>query len=340
MTRAMVEISGLTKSFPVRAGWRSILGGGDRRTVLKSVNLRIEQGEVFGLLGPNGAGKTTLIKILSGLVSPGGGTIRVDGLDVAKNTVEVRRRIGLVHGDERSFFWRLSLRENLRFYSTLYRIPRSLSEPRIVELAELLGLGDALDREMHSFSSGMRQRAALARGLIHDPALIVLDEPTRSLDPIGAEDVRMIVADRVAAGGRTVLIATHLMIEAESLCDRLVLIDSGFEVFTGTVSQLRALLGNDLRYVISLRSPTADLHRDLRMLPGVLRMESSLRSDGEVELDMTLAGDTTALGQVIRRLVERGSQISSCVLNEPTLEEAFRTVIQRRRISEAAAATT
>jgi len=334
----MIEVTGLRKSFRSKADWRTIFGRSSRRTVLAGINLTVERGEVFGLLGPNGAGKTTLIKILAGLVLPDSGAIRVDGLDVAGHMRQVRRLIGLVHGDERSFFWRLSLRENLRFYACLYGISHRLAERRIKELAEMVGLEAALDREMHSYSSGMRQRAAFARGLIHDPPLIVLDEPTRSLDPIGAHEIRRIVSERVSALGRTVLVATHLMIEAESLCDRLVLIDAGIAVFTGTVPELRSLLGDDVRYLITLRGTRVGAG-ELCSVPGVLAMLTRLTDDGDLELDLTLARDSAALAVVIRRLVERGMEITNCVLREPTLEEAFRTLITQRRTSRATVAT-
>ena len=336
MKGPMIEISGLRKSFRNRSGWRSVVRPTTSRVVLDRVDLRVACGDVFGLLGPNGAGKTTLIKILAGLVVPDSGVVRVDGLDVARSVHEVRRLIGLVHGDERSFFWRLTLRENLRFYASLYRIPHTVAERRINELAELVDLGAAIDREMHSYSSGMRQRAAFARGLIHDPRLIVLDEPTRSLDPMGAEDVRRIVSERVATDGRTVLIATHLMVEAETLCDRLVLLDAGSVVFTGSVTELRSLLGDDVRYAITLRAASVGIGRDLRALPGVLGVDVRVIDEDELLIDLTLARESAALAHVIRRLVERGSEINSCVLQEPTLEEAFRAVITRRRTSLAA----
>ena len=336
MRGPVIEITGLCKSFRNRSGWRSLARRTPARVVVDHVDLKVARGDVFGLLGPNGAGKTTLIKILAGLVVPDSGTVRVDGLDVARNVHEVRRLIGLVHGDERSFFWRLTLRENLRFYASLYQIPHALAERRIAELAELVDLGGAIDREMHSYSSGMRQRAAFARGLIHDPRLIVLDEPTRSLDPMGAEEVRRIVSDRVAADGRTVLLATHLMIEAETLCNRLVLLDAGSVVFTGNVAELRSLLGDDIRYVITVRDADGGVRRDLCALPGVLGVDARVINQNELVIDLTLGRDSGALAHVIRRLVERGLEITSCVLQEPTLEEAFRALITRRRTSLAA----
>ncbi|HEV2953351.1 MAG TPA: ABC transporter ATP-binding protein, partial [Candidatus Dormibacteraeota bacterium] len=202
---------------------------------------------------------------------------------------------------------------------------------RIEHLVEMVGLGAAIDREMHSFSSGMRQRGAFARGLIHDPAVIILDEPTRSLDPIGAEEVREIVAERVAAGGRTVLIATHLMVEVESLCDRLAMIDSGSTVFAGTVEQLRSLKGEGVRYRISVNGAAIGLLPDLRRVSGVLEVTSNLGPSNDLSLELRLAKGTHALATVIRILVERGAEINNCSSLEPTLEEAFRALISQGR---------
>ena len=179
----VIETQRLMKRFPRQRGWRNLLSP-VYRTALDGVDLQVRRGEVFGLLGPNGAGKTTIMKILATLVLPNGGRAFVDGLDVVKHGTEVRRRIGFVYGDERTFFWRLSVRENLLFYSALYRMPGDRARRRIDELLEIVGLTEAADVRMHYFSTGMKQRAAIARGVLTDPDIVFMDDPTRSLDPV------------------------------------------------------------------------------------------------------------------------------------------------------------
>jgi ABC-2 type transport system ATP-binding protein len=288
---------------------------------------------VFGLLGPNGAGKTTLIKIICGLVLPDSGSVRALGLDVVTSGRESRRRLGVVYGDERSFFWRLSLRENLRFYAALYGVPRSIQEARIDSLVRLVDLGAAADQRMHAFSSGMKQRAAIARGLINDPHVFVLDEPTRSLDPLAAEDLHVLIRERVAEG-RTVLIATHLMAEAEALCDRLTLLDHGSVVLTGTVGDFRELIGDDVIYRIAVSSWEPGLEQNLQLLPGVREVavdRANGTADEHLAMALTLERPGRALPSAIRMIVERGGEIQSCTRHEPSLEEMFRTIVRARR---------
>jgi ABC-2 type transport system ATP-binding protein len=285
---------------------------------------------VFGLLGPNGAGKTTLIKIICGLVLPDAGSVRVLGLDVETKGRDARRRLGVVYGDERSFFWRLSLRENLRFYAALYGVPRGLQEGRIDSLIRVVDLEAAADQRMHAFSSGMKQRSAIARGLINDPQVFVLDEPTRSLDPLAADELHVLIRERVAEG-RTVLIATHLMAEAEALCDRLTLLDHGSVVLTGTVGDFRELIGNDVIYRLVVSDWEKGLEQSLRLLPGVRDLAVEGEADGHVVMTLSLERPGRALPSAIRLVVERGGEIQACTRHEPSLEDMFRTIVRSRR---------
>ena len=326
-----VEVEGLQKSFKRPRTWRNPLRKTAKKVALDGIDLQVRRGEIFGLLGPNGAGKTTLIKILCGLVLPDRGRALVNGIDVRRNSLAVRRAVGVVYGDERSFFMRLSVRENLRFYTRLYRIPPRVADRRISELMGLVDLADAADLRMHYLSSGMKQRAAIARGLIHDPEVLFMDEPTRSLDPLAAEDLHVLIRERVADEGRTVLLATHLMNEAESLCNRITLIDHGRTLHTGTVEDFRNLIRQEVVYRLVFRGGRPGWQRGLHALPDVLRATVDEAGDGTHSIELALDRRASSLPTAIRYLVEQSGDILSCTREGLTLEEIFRAVVRQRR---------
>jgi len=197
-------------------------------TTLIDVNIRVGKGEVLGLLGPNGAGKSTLIKILCTLILPSEGDAYVNGYDVVKEGQKARASIGFVTTDERSFYWRLSGRENLQFFATLYNLPQSDVKARVEELLEVVHLKKRADEPFLSYSAGMKQSMAIARGLLNDPAVLFMDEPTRSLDPGAAKGLRQFIKEHIVEEkGKTVFISTHQLDEAEELCDRVAILDEG-----------------------------------------------------------------------------------------------------------------
>ncbi len=200
----------------------------DRIQVLKGVDLTVDRGGLTGLLGPNGAGKTTLLRILAASVLPDEGQVHILGLDARRNPTRVHRQVGVVLGDERSFFWRLSAEQNLRFFAALCDLPARAARERIEQLSELLGLGGELSKPFRNLSTGWRHRLALARALLHDPPVLLMDEPTSGLDPGAAERARQLITERLAGRlGKTVLLATHDLAEARTVCDRLALLSEG-----------------------------------------------------------------------------------------------------------------
>src|SRR6187399_422980 len=205
---------------------------------VRGVSFEIAAGELFGLLGPNGAGKTTTIKMLITLLIPTAGTARVLGIDVVEQAHEVRKRIGYVFGGERGVYERLSGYDNLRYFAELYGVPPSEQRPRIEHLLEIVGLKGREHERAEGYSRGMKQRLHVARGLLHDPDVIFLDEPTIGLDPVGARDVRATIASLTEAG-KTVLLTTHYMFEADALCDRIAVISHGRIVAEGTPTELK-----------------------------------------------------------------------------------------------------
>ena len=289
------------------------------RAALRGVDLAIEPGELFGLLGPNGAGKTTMVKIFTTLLLPTSGTATVLGLDVVKDQWALRRRIGFVFGGERGLYWRLSGLDNLRYFADLYRIPPDVSRRRISELLERLGLAGRERDRVELYSRGMKQRLHLARGLLNDPEVLFLDEPTIGLDPVGARELRLIVRE-LADGGTTIFLTTHYMFEADAICDRIAVIKAGELVAKGTPSSIKTLVQDQGVVEFEVVGLPPERLAGLRGLPGV---SSVAVSEHELAQLVTVhcarpADVMTHLGAVLNGV--RLEKISS---REPTLEDAY-----------------
>lgn len=221
----MLNLKNLTKNY-------------DAFTAVKNLSLRVPAGELFGFLGPNGAGKTTTIKMISGLLSPSAGTVEIGGHDILTAPLEAKALLGLVP-DSPVLYKKLSGREFLRFVAELYSVERETTEKRIGDLLELLGMAGNADDLIETYSHGMKQKTAIMAALVHDPGVVVLDEPTVGLDPRSArvaKDVLRALCDR----GKTVFMSTHILEIAERMCDRVGIINKGELVAVGTISDLRA----------------------------------------------------------------------------------------------------
>jgi ABC-2 type transport system ATP-binding protein len=243
MTAPAVETKDLVKVFERgrRTIWQRLRREPDRRerfSAVDGIDLRVESGEIFGLLGPNGAGKTTTMKMLATLLIPTSGTIRVLGIDPLERPREVRARLGAMLSGERSLYWKLTGRENLEYFAALYHVPPKEMKPRIAASLAAVKLSDRADDYVERYSTGMRQRLALARALLPDPQLVILDEPTVGLDPQASRDLRDRVRE-LRSQGRTVLLTTHYMEEADQLCDRVAIIDHGRIVALDTPAALK-----------------------------------------------------------------------------------------------------
>ena len=237
-----IEVRDIERVFESRKGF--FFQELTRTEALRGVNLTVEPGEIFGLLGPNGAGKTTLTKILSTLLLPTAGTAKVLGLDVVRETDALRPRIGLVLGGERGLYTRISGRENLRYFADLYGVPLTERDRRIEELLARVGLTGAADRRVEEYSRGMKQKLHIARGILHRPSVLFLDEPTIGLDPKSARETRKLIRSLVS-DGVTIFLTTHYMFEAEELCHRIAILSKGRIVGLDTVPGLRRLVGGD-----------------------------------------------------------------------------------------------
>ncbi|MFN2483346.1 MAG: ATP-binding cassette domain-containing protein [Candidatus Limnocylindria bacterium] len=306
-------------------------------TALDGVDLEIQPGEFFGLLGPNGAGKTTLIKILTTLLLPSSGTARVAGFDVVRDTTKIRRVINMVAGGEQSGYGLLNVREQLWMFSQFYGLPAGDGWRRVDELIDLIGLSDQRNQKVSTLSTGQRQKMNICRGLLNDPWVLFLDEPTLGLDVAAARDVRdHAVAWRAAVPGRTVLLTTHYMVEADQLCERVAIVDRGRILALGTPAELKRRVQRESIFRVEVdRLP--DGIGQLSSLPGVLSAvpagdgDSPLTDPGgasSVAVKLALERDAALTG-VVASLAERGSHLLGLEKSEPSLEDVFVELVGR-----------
>ncbi|MBI2859301.1 MAG: ABC transporter ATP-binding protein [Chloroflexi bacterium] len=325
-----IVVADLTKKFARTAGYRDLLPFKHRQivTAVDGVSFQIGDGELFGLLGPNGAGKTTLIKLLCGLVLPNSGTATIFGHDIVREEQEVRKLVGLVTAEERSFFWRLTGRENLQFFASLYHLSREQAKRRINELLKLVGLEDKGDVRYQNYSTGMRQKLAIARSFLGEPRVLFVDEPTRSLDPVSAQTIRRFLKERVVGAGKTVVLATHNLNEAEQLCDRLAIMREGRVMAIGSVPELRSRFQKQESCQLQARQVSEDVLNRLRDIEGVQQCQIAGRDDGVATIEITMRDRSAVLPQVMQVMVYGGAEICNCSLKEAPLEDIFAQALQ------------
>ncbi len=292
-----IDVRGVTRTFDSRKGF--LFREHTRTEALRGIDLRVETGSIFGLLGPNGAGKTTLVKILSTLLLPTSGSAQVLGHDVLDDQAWLRPRIGLVLGGERGLYNRVNAHENLRYFADLYGIPPSEREARIREVLQRVDLDSAADRRVEEYSRGMKQKLHIARGILHRPQVLFLDEPTIGLDPKSARETRKLVRSLVG-DGVTIFLTTHYMFEAEELCPELAILSKGRVVARDTVAGLRQLVGGDRTIEVEAYGFEDREVQVLKGLPGVSKVVSEeygprTRLTMRVRTGDTSPGDVTDL---------------------------------------------
>jgi len=317
MDEPVIQVDGLARTF--RTGKGLFRRSSKVVEAVKGIDFAVERGELFGLLGPNGAGKTTTIKMLITLLLPTSGQARVLGYDVVQQAREVRRKVGYVFGGDRGLYERLSGLDNLRYFAELYGVPPRESKQRIGELLELVGLTGREKERVEGYSRGMRQRLHIARGLLHRPEVLFLDEPSIGIDPVGARELRTTVKDLVESG-TTVLLTTHYMFEADELCDRIAVIAGGQIVALDTPEELKKQVTTGTVLEIDVFGLPDGLLDRVRAEPGVQSVVVGVQGQAQVLTVHARPGadvSRTVMGHL------EGSRFGRVITREPTLEDAY-----------------
>ena len=277
----------------------------------------VEPGEVFGLLGPNGAGKTTTVRLLNGILPPSDGVARVFGLDPVTHGESIRRQTGVLT-ETPALYERLSARENLEFFGTLHEVPSSMLVSRVDEMLEFFELSGRAGDKVETFSKGMKQRLALARALIHKPPLLFLDEPTSGLDPEASQQVNDLVASLSRSNGQTVVLATHNLVEAQRLCDRVAIMNQGRLLALGSLMELSQRLWPVTWVDITFHvKPADDVADKIKAHRGVIQT-----SAGKDALSVQVEKNDV-IPEVVRHLVEQGEAVLKVEPRAYTLEDIY-----------------
>ena len=311
---ALIEVRDLNRSFTVRK--RS---GGLRRTrhevlAVRDLSFDIEPGEMVGYIGPNGAGKSTTIKMLTGILVPTSGHLRVAGVEPSRHRTELARRIGVVFGQRTTLWWDLPLRDSFELLQKIYRTDPARHRANLDEFLELLDLGELLDTPVRQLSLGQRMRGDIAAALLHDPEIVYLDEPTIGLDVVSKGRLREFLRDLNARRGTTLLLTTHDLQDIEALCDRVIVIDHGTRVFDGSLEALHRTGGSRRTLVVDLVDEAPPI-----AVPGA----EVLRVDGPRQW---LAFPTEASAAPIVAAVAASYDVADLSLREPAIEDVIREV--------------
>ena len=291
---------------------------------VKDISFEVDYGELFGVVGPNGAGKTTTIKMLTTMLLPTSGKATVLGYDCQKNVTKVREKIGIVLGGERGLYTRVSAIENLNYFADLYGVPKNIRDKRVKELLDFMGLSDRAHNRVETFSKGMKQRLHLARGLINDPEIIFLDEPTVGLDPEISIETRQMIRELVAKG-KTILLTTHYMFEADELCKRVAVIRNGEIVALDTPSGLKKYVMDTSVIEVEGFGITEKEVAKFRAIPHVASVSADLGENKQVLKLQTPKGS-----EIIAEVQEilKNSRIYDIKIKEPTLEDAYLRLVE------------
>ncbi|MGC8778279.1 MAG: ABC transporter ATP-binding protein [Candidatus Caldatribacteriaceae bacterium] len=303
----MIQTMGLTKEFN---GFRAV----------DNLSLKVEKGDIYGFLGPNGAGKSTTIMMLLGLIPPTSGKIYLLGEELNPRNVAIKRRIGVV-SENQYFYKEMTAQEYLRFFGELYQVPNA--EKRIDSLLEAVGLANDRNKKIGAYSKGMQQKLAFARALLHDPELLILDEPVANLDPNSIKQIRDLIEEENRLG-RTIFVSSHLLSEVEKLCKKVAIINRGRLLAEDTMENIKRRLTDTLVLDIEVDRDLAGIEKDLEQLPFI----KSFLCQGHL-LEVELKTDRDYRVELSRFLYEKGFLILAMRTKEMSLEEAFITITQQ-----------
>lgn len=322
-----IEAIELRKSFK-KVGYRNLFPWRRQSiSALKGISFEVKKEELFGILGPNGAGKTSLIKILCTLILPDSGTALINGYDIYRHEKKIKKYIGYITSDARSFFWRLTGNQNLHFFGTLYNLSSEETKKRINYLVDLLDLKKEIDMPFMGYSSGIKQRLSIARGLLRNPEILLMDEPTRSLDPLAKLRLQQFIKENlVGEQKKTVFLATHDLLEAEYLCDRLAILSQGKIVAIGKVDAIKKSLGKKKKVLLRLKTHRKNVFDQLLKINGVYAINISSYLNGITSLEVELSSEEV-FPSVLTHLVHKKISILSCTPKEPSLKEVLEQVI-------------
>jgi ABC-2 type transport system ATP-binding protein len=340
MTNFAIDARQLVKKFPARPGTgdktgeagpapkRRLFPFGKREpkatfTAVSGVDLQIERGEIFGLLGPNGAGKSTTIRMLCTLLEPTSGTATVHGFDIVNQANDVRRSLGTVLAGERSIYWKLTGRENLEYFAALYHIPQAIAKKRVEELIERMEIKDRANELVEKYSTGMRQRIAIAKALLARPPILLLDEPTLGLDPQAARRLRELIAE-LKQEGHTILLTTHYMEEADLLSDRIGIIDTGKVIALDTPEGLKRRIDQQEIIRLELTGWHDEIAGRLKSITGIDNITTRQQGEADLwEVSLQAQNSRAALPRIVEHISGNGTRLVNMNIVKPSLEDVF-----------------
>jgi ABC-2 type transport system ATP-binding protein len=302
----IIEVKNLTKMF-------------GKFTAVDDISFEVKKGEIFGLLGPNGAGKSTTLRMLSTLSRPTKGTATIGGYDTVKHDMEVRKLIGIV-SEKMIIYNRLTAKENLRFFGSLFNIPKDTLTKRIDDLLELVQLTKFKDAQVGTYSTGMRQRMNVVRALLNMPQVLFLDEPTLGLDPQSSVEIREFIRKLNQEQGTTVIITTHMMLDADLLCDRIAIVDHGKIIALDTSTNLKKIISGADTMIVKVE--IANLTADMTAAVKALNCADAVTQDNSTTLHIIVHGDE-AFDQIIDAVRRKNGKITSMANLQPSLEDVF-----------------
>ncbi len=317
-----IELKNISKTFTER-NWKTFLFQKPLYTkALDHISLTVQKGEILGLLGPNGAGKTTLIKILATLISPDTGTGAIAGYSLTKQTSHIRKKIGLVGTNDRTFYWRLTGRENLDFFATLYNLTGAIKKKRIEQVLELTAMKEKADFRFMDYSSGQKQRLSIARAMLSKPDILLMDEATTSLDPIAARKFLDFTKNiLIQKEQKTVIWCTHNLHEADEICDQLTILYNGQILHSGSKQFIKTLIKKESRYSLTVNT----IHYALEKQTGFHLVNTC--SSESITCHISIRQEN--IPELIHNLINNGVKIFECTqLNQP-LEETFSKLITK-----------